>query len=41
MADMKTDKFVLASEISDINNANKEQECKCCHKLKQELNVTL
>ena len=41
MADMKTDEFVSSSEISEINNANKENECKCCHKLKQELNMTL
>jgi hypothetical protein len=41
MADMKTDQFVSSSEISEISNANKEKGCKCCHKLKQELNVTL
>jgi hypothetical protein len=41
MADAQDDKIVSAREISDISNANKENKCECCHKLKQELKVKL
>lgn len=32
---------VSTPEISAISNAGKEKECECCHKLKQERNMTL
>ena len=35
------DKCVSAPEISDISNADKEKDCECCHKLKQERSVTV
>ena len=41
MADAQVDEVFSAPEISHINNANKENKCDCCHKLKQELSMTL
>ena len=41
MADAQGDKIVSAREISGISNANKENKRECCHKVKQEVNVTL
>ena len=35
MANIKTDKFVLAPEISDISDGNKEKECEFCINLKK------
>lgn len=41
MADLRFDEFVSSPEISRISNVDKEKNCDCCLKLKQELNVTL
>jgi len=41
MADAQVDEIVSAPEVSHISNANKEIKCDSCHKLKQEVNVTL